>query len=123
MADNSPRILAVSFGRMEVEGLGVGSDFMLYPGGGRPWDWKQSDTHHKPGIRRADVEELLDRGAETIVLSRGMNLALHVAPETWQFLDSSPAAVFVGSTQDAVEAYNLLLASGRHVAGLFHSTC
>ena len=31
----SPRILAVSCGRMEVEGIGAGKDFKPYPGGGR----------------------------------------------------------------------------------------
>jgi hypothetical protein len=30
-----PRIPAIAWGRMEVEGLPVGKDFKLYPGGGR----------------------------------------------------------------------------------------
>ncbi len=29
----SPRIREISWGRMEVEGLGAGKDFKLYPGG------------------------------------------------------------------------------------------
>ena len=33
-----PRILRISWGRMEVQGLGAGKDFKLYPGGGRAWD-------------------------------------------------------------------------------------
>jgi hypothetical protein len=32
---SSPCINHVSWGRMEVEGLGAGRDFKLYPGGGR----------------------------------------------------------------------------------------
>ena len=35
---SSPRILAVSWGRMEVGGIGAGKDFKLYPGGGGDWD-------------------------------------------------------------------------------------
>jgi hypothetical protein len=31
----SPKIVHLSWGRMEVESLGVGKDFKLYPGGGR----------------------------------------------------------------------------------------
>jgi hypothetical protein len=31
----SPKILAVSWGRMQVEGIGAGKGFKLYPGGGR----------------------------------------------------------------------------------------
>ena len=33
----SPRINHVSWGRMEVEGLGAGRDFKLYRGGVRGW--------------------------------------------------------------------------------------
>ena len=32
----SPRIVRISWGRMEIEGLGAGKDFKLYPGGGLP---------------------------------------------------------------------------------------
>ena len=31
----SPRIVGLSWGRIEVEGLGPGQDFKLWPGGGR----------------------------------------------------------------------------------------
>jgi hypothetical protein len=55
----SPRILAVRWGRMGVEGIGAGKDFKLYPGGGREWDWNETGTRHSPGIQPADVEELL----------------------------------------------------------------
>jgi hypothetical protein len=34
----SPRITAVSWGRLEVHSLGIGKDFKLFPGGGRKWD-------------------------------------------------------------------------------------
>src|ERR1043166_743585 len=54
----SPKITHVSWGHMEVEGLGSGRDFKLYPGGGRAWDWKETDTHHSPGIQPAHVVEV-----------------------------------------------------------------
>jgi hypothetical protein len=40
----SPRILEISWGLMTIEGLGVGKDFKLYPGGGREWDWSETGT-------------------------------------------------------------------------------
>jgi len=81
----SPRILAVSWGRMEVEGIGAGKDFKLYPGGGREWDWNETGTRHSPGIQPADAEELLAHGATAVVLSLGMNRRLQVdpAPQVW----------------------------------------
>jgi hypothetical protein len=38
----SPKIVAISWGRMEVEGLPPGKDFKLCPGGGREWDWSET---------------------------------------------------------------------------------
>lgn len=76
----SRRILAVARGRMEVDGIGAGKDFKLYPGGGRGWDWNETGTRHSPGIQPADVEELLAHGATVVVLSLGMNRRLQVDP-------------------------------------------
>ena len=76
----SPQINHLSWGRMEVDGVGIGKDFNLWPGGGREWDRRETDTHHVPGIQPADVKELLTNGSQTIVLSRGMLLALRHLP-------------------------------------------
>jgi hypothetical protein len=118
----APRIVRVSWGRMEVEGLGAGKDFKLYPGGGRAWDWAETGTRHSPGIQPADVEELVARGAITVVLSEGMNQRLRVRPDTCRYLEERSVTVHVAETRQAVEIYNDL-AGGTLVAGLFHSTC
>ncbi|UCD70992.1 MAG: hypothetical protein JSW70_08305 [Syntrophobacterales bacterium] len=107
---------------MEVEGVGVGRDFKLYPGGGREWDWRETGTQHDPGIQPADVEELLEEGATVVVLSRGMELALHTSPETIKLLERRGITVHVKETQEAVDLYNKL-AETQAVGGLFHSTC
>jgi len=118
----SSKILAVSWGRMEVEGIGAGKDFKLYPGGGREWDWNETGTRHSPGIQPADVEELLAHGATVVVLSLGMNRRLQVGPGTLDYLASRSVAAHVAETREAVKIYNDL-ADGAPVAGLFHSTC
>ncbi|NNG15684.1 MAG: hypothetical protein HKM89_04320 [Gemmatimonadales bacterium] len=118
----SPRITDVSWGQMEIEGLGRGKDFKLYPGGGRAWDWAETGTQHVPGIQPADVEELLDRGARVVVLSRGMQLRLEVCPETLELLRGRGIAFHVEETRAAVDRYNRL-AEVEAVGGLFHSTC
>lgn len=118
----SPRITHLSWGRMQVEGVGEGRDFKLYPGGGREWDWTETGTHHVPGIQPADVEELLDNGSQVVVLTRGMQLVLQTCPETLQLLQERGVAVHVEETRAAVELYNRL-AETEAVGGLFHSTC
>jgi hypothetical protein len=108
---------------MQVDGLGSGRDFKLYPGGGREWDWRETNTHHIPGIQTADVEELLARGSSVVVLSRGMELALQTAPETVDFLKRRQVVFHVEETNAAVNLYNELAGAGELVGGLFHSTC
>ena len=118
----SPKIMDISWGRMDVEGLGIGKDYKLYPGGGRAWDWNETGTRHVPGIQPADVEELLAHGATTVVLSQGMDQQLHVDPATLRYLEERSIEVHIFKTREAVQVYNDL--AGRvAVAGLFHSTC
>jgi len=108
---------------MEVEGLGTGKDFKLFPGGGRAWDWKETGTNHSPGIMPADVEELLEHGSQVVVLSRGMELRLQTSPETLSMLEEKGITVHVEETKAAVAIYNELAEQGTAVGGLFHSTC
>jgi hypothetical protein len=118
----SPRITHISWGRMEVDGVGRGKDFKLYPGGGREWDWSETGTRHVPGIQPSDVTELLERGSTIIVLTRGMDLVLRTCPETLEMLRERGIAYHVEETRAAVELYNRL-AEAHAVGGLFHSTC
>jgi len=122
MNSRSPRITHISWGKMEVEGLGPGKDLKLFPGGGREWDWNETGTRHVPGIQPSDVVELLDQGSEVVVLTRGMELVLQTCPETIALLEERGVVVHVEETRAGVELYNRLAVSQR-VGGLFHSTC
>jgi hypothetical protein len=119
----SPRIKHLVWGKMEVEGLATARDVKLWPGGGRPWDWRETGTHHVPGIQVADLEELLDHGARIVVLSRGMDLVLPTCPETLEHLKALGIQSHVLETKEAARIYNELAKRGEAVGGLFHSTC
>lgn len=122
MAD-SPRITQISWGHLQVEGQDEPfKDAKLYPGGSRAWDWNETGTSHRPGIQPADVEELLERGAEVVVLSRGFHQRLQVKPETLAMLEERGVEVHVLQTEEAAERYNELRET-RSAGGLFHSTC
>lgn len=118
----SPRIKTIVWGKIEVEGAGTFRDAKVFPGGAREWDWRETGTEHAPGIQPADVHELLDHGATTIVLSQGMSKRLGICPETLALLKQRGARVHVLPTQDAVGIYNDLRKT-EQVAGLFHTTC
>ena len=75
-----------------------------------------------PGIQPADVEELVERGARTVVLSKGILQRLRVSPETLRVLEENGITAYVLQTEKAVDLYNQLREK-EPVGGLFHSTC
>ena len=97
-------------------------DAKLFPGGSREWNWRETGTNHVPGIQQSDVQELLDHGAEIVVLSRGMKECLEVPRETLEFLKGQQIPAHVLPTVDAAKLYNQL-AEKEPVGGLFHTTC
>src|SRR5512136_2358420 len=106
---HSPQIERLSWGRLEVAGEGRAyKDGKLFPGGSREWDWRETGTSHSPGIQPADVEELLERGADIVVLSKGMLSRLETSPATLAFLESRGIEVHVLPTREAVALYNRL---------------
>lgn len=120
---SSPKIESISWGRVRIAGREAPfKDVKLYPGGMREWDWNETGTRHEPGVQPADVEELLDHGAEHVVLSRGMHERLQVQQATLEQLRERGVEVDVLETSEAVERYNDL-ADGTRVGALIHSTC
>ena len=84
---------------MVVEGVGEGKDFKLYLGEGREWDGRETGTQHDPGIQLADAEELLDKWATVVVMSRGMDWALKTRPETTRLLEQRGSTVHMKETK------------------------
>ena len=119
----SPKVTHLSWGRVEVEdGEDPFKDVKLFPGGVRAWDWNETGTRHEPGIQRADVEELLERGATVVVLSKGFHERLGVTPEALRLLEDNGVTAHVRQTEGAISLYNELRETER-VGALIHSTC
>ena len=122
-SSSSPKILSLKWGRMEVEDIGMGKDFKLWPGGGRSLDWGEHGTGHSSGIQPGDCEDLLHHDCTVVVLSRGMLKRLRIARETLDYLEKNGVEIVTGDTKKAVKLYNGLVEQGKAVGGLFHSTC
>ena len=120
--DRSPRILELSWGSVDTD-AGTFRDAKLWPGGGRDWDWSETGTDHGAGIQLADVAELLDHGAEVVVLGRGQQERLTVPEDLVATVEELDVEVEVAESRHAVERYNELAAAGRAVGALIHSTC
>ncbi len=119
----SPRILSSGWGKMEIERIGSGKDFKLWPGGGRTWDWSEYGTGHSRGIQQGDVQELITQGCQVVILTTGRFKRLKVPKKTVDILKAQSIEVVVADTKKAIQLYNDFAAKGMAVGGLFHSTC
>uniref|UniRef100_A0A8B9QUN4 Mth938 domain-containing protein n=1 Tax=Anas platyrhynchos TaxID=8839 RepID=A0A8B9QUN4_ANAPL len=121
---SSPEIASLSWGQMKVKGCSTTyKDCKVWPGGSRTWDWRETGTNHSPGVQPADLEEVVKKGVQTVVIGRGMSEALQVPSSTVDYLKKNGIEVVVLQTEKAVEEYNALAARGVKVGGVFHSTC
>lgn len=118
----SPRVLDLGWGRIETE-AGTFRDGKLWPGGGRGWDWRETGTHHDPGVQAADLGEVLDHGPEVVVVGCGQQGRLGVPQEAVDAVRGAGVELEVHRSQEAVRRYNELVDRGRRVGALLHSTC
>ncbi len=121
----TPRIEKVAWGKVLVSENGESHEYKdakIFPGGSRAWDWNETGTRHDPGIQTADVEELLGKGTQAVVLSQGYFKRLKVPRETKEYLESRGVDVDVLPTGKAVDRFNELRMV-KPAACLIHSTC
>ena len=119
-------ITSLSWGSMEVSIDGekrVFKDCKVWPGGAREWRWGETGTHHTPGIQPADIEEILEKDVDEIVLGRGQLGRLGVSSETEEILRDRGVACHIEKTRKAIAMFNKLTKEGKRVGGVFHSTC
>jgi len=119
-------ITDLSWGDMEVSIAGEKQHFKdckIWPGGAREWRWGETDTHHSPGIQPADIEEVLEKDVDEIVLGRGQLGRLSVSAKTEQILRERGISYHIENTKKAVPLFNKLVQEGKRVGGVFHSTC
>lgn len=125
MSETSPEISDLSWGSVTVDENGNRKEYRdakVWPGGSRGWDWNETGTSHTPGVQIADVRELVDHGAEKVILSRGQNRRLRVKTETLEWLEDQGVDTEVMESTKAVNRYNELR-DEEAVGALIHSTC
>jgi len=119
----SPKIINISWGRIIIEGYpGEFKDVKLFPGGAKEWDWQIFGTRHIPGIHPDETEELIEMGAEIIVLSTGYYGRLKVPEKTLSRLKKKNIEFHVLKTGKAAELYNRLCEEMK-TGALIHTTC
>lgn len=101
-------------------------DIVVYPTGSKIWNWHSHIPHtsHRPGTLPVDVKELVeDHKVDIVILSRGVEEVLQIDPSTIEYLKKHNKEYYILETRQAINKYNELVAQGKNVGGLFHTTC
>ena len=122
MEMKSPKITKISWGNIEIDSSQVFKDVKLYPGGARAWNWNETGTRHSSGIQYSDVQELIENGAEEIILTKGVLGRLRVSQELVKQLETEGLKVHVLKTKAAVKLYDSLI-KRKKIGALIHTTC
>ncbi len=119
----SPGIKEYSWGQILIEGFEEPfKDVKLFPGGAREWNWDETGTDHSRGIQPEDINELIENGAEIIIISKGMLNRLRLSKKAKRFLETENIEYYHLNTKKAIEFYNSLI-NDRAVGALIHTTC
>lgn len=111
---SSPEIASISWGHMKVKGCtATYKDCKVWPGGSRAWDWRETGTDHVPGVQPADLEEILKKGVEILVIGRGMSEVLQVPSSTLDYVKQKGVDVKVFQTERPSRSTTAWLGGGR----------
>lgn len=108
------------FGRIQIDGEAYTSDVLIWPGN-VDGSWWRKEGHN---LCLADLDTLLDKNLDVLVIGRGANGVMKVPQETVEQIKESCPTVHVAKTAKACEKFNEL--SGQpdlRVGAALHLTC
>jgi hypothetical protein len=117
------KVDSLSFGSIAVDGERHRRDVILLPGGalkhGRGDFWKTEAS----GFKRHEIEELVEAGAEEIVVGTGTNAKAGPSNEAKSRVEQAQLQLHSLPSCEAVPVFNRLVDQGKTVAALVHIAC
>ncbi len=108
-----------SFGNIKVDGKTYTTDIKIIDGKVISNWWRK--TAHEVNVD--DVMDILDSGAEILVVGMGQPGLMKVSPGLKKELKKRGIVLVEKPTAEAMEDFNRYFSEGKNVAGAFHLTC
>ena len=113
------RIDSYRFGEMLVNGQSFTSDLIIYDD--RVDDqWWRENGHT---VLLQDLGDIVDESPEVLVVGRGKLGAMKIPQATIDAVEEAGIQLIDARTEEAIEVYNQIAHTGKHVVGAFHLTC
>jgi hypothetical protein len=113
-----PKIDAYQFGQIVVDGETYKKDVLIFSDAVQP-NWWRERGH---SLSMIDVEEVMRKRPEVLVLGQGAYGRMDVPEETRVQIESAGIQVITQPTKDACQTYNQLREI-KHVIAALHLTC
>ncbi len=117
------KVDSFSFGSIVVEGKKYRRDVFLLPDGTVKQTKDGFWMFGSHNIKKGEIKELYQSGAEVAVVGTGTSSKARVAKEAESFAREAKLELVVLPSPDAVQKLNELLDQGKKVAALIHITC
>ncbi len=114
------RIEDYRFGHIQIDGKTYSSDVLIWPGHVDD-SWWRKEGHN---LCAADLEKVLDKDLDVLVIGRGANGVMKVPQETVREIKQSCPEVHVAKTKEACDKFNdLSEKADLRVGAALHLTC
>ena len=104
-------------GSFVVKGKKYLGDIKIIQGRVRYWQ-----DRYKQLLREEDVQDILVKTPEVIIIGKGCNGLLEISEELERTIKRGCKELIIQKTPEAVETFNTLFKEGRDVAAIFHAT-
>ncbi len=108
-----------AFGRVVIDGAAYTSDVVVWPEGVDD-TWWRIEGHR---LAREDLESVLNKGPDVIIIGTGAQGAMLVPPEVRAYIEERCSEVHVAPTERACALHNELSVGTRRVVAALHLTC
>jgi len=113
------RIESYQFGKMVIDGIRYTHDLIIHKNAIQV-DWWRRRSHH---LILADIPSLQIEKPEVLIVGTGKFGLIKVDDEVIEYCDQNSIELIIKDTANAVDAFNDLQSSRKHIIAAFHLTC
>lgn len=113
------RIESYQFGKMVIDGILYTHDLIIHKNKVLA-DWWRKRSHH---LILGDIPSLQNEKPDVLVVGTGKFGLMKIDREVIEYCDQQGIELICRDTSGALDAYNDLQDSGKHIIAAFHLTC
>lgn len=113
------RIESYQFGKMVIDGIQYTHDVIIQKNG-VPGDWWRERSHH---LTLADIPCLQNEKPDVLIVGTGKFGLMKIHKDVSDYCTKNGIEMIQKDTSRAVEIFNEMQYSGKHIIAAFHLTC